>query len=173
MPRNISVLVCSNCSGWRWMLSIVEPIRYPMPAPAPMTPAPAAMPTPTSLSSCWSSANNIPTCSAGSADNSIYPAPLYSLFSQPSVHFIGKHCQLYIDLGEYSEYVSLNYRDKDLKRVEHHGHGHGDERHDGAEVQDKAEEDEDDQVPRQDVGVKPQSQRERLGNTLLDKSNRD
>jgi hypothetical protein len=45
----MSVLVWSNASGWRWMLAMVWPIRYPIPAPGPMTAVPAATPVPISL----------------------------------------------------------------------------------------------------------------------------
>src|SRR5919199_486242 len=139
------------------MLAMVWPIRYPMPMPGAPTPA-AARPTPTSL-------NASVLCS--SAKVSTYAAPL--LFrQQPLVLLFGVDCQLDIDLREYSEYVSLKDRHKDLERVEHDRYGHGDDRGQGPEVKDKAEEDEDDKVPRQDVGVESQSERERPGELLQD-----
>src|SRR5215211_3625126 len=97
-------------------------------------------------------------------------APLYLPFlllgGRYSVPFIAEHRQLYINLSEYSEYVSLQDRDEDLESEEHHRRGHADDRHKGPEVQDEAEKDEDDQVARQNVGVEPQRERERLGELL-------
>src|SRR5919202_1421388 len=139
-----------------------------MPPPGPMTAVPAATPTPTSLSSCWSSAN---ICTKSSSDNiscSFLSALFFFPHRRPSVLLVGVHCQLYVDLREYREYVGLDDRYEDLERIENYRHGHGDERHDGAEVQDKTEEDEDDQVPRQDVGIESHSQGERLGDELLE-----
>src|SRR5215216_262607 len=157
MPRNISVLVWSNASGWRWMLAMVCPIRYPMPAPGPITAVPAATPIPTYLSP------SVLPCS--SANASMFPAPLYSL-SVRSLVILAEHRQFDVNLREYSEYVSLKDRDEDLEGEEDYRRWHGDHRHERAEVQDEAEEDEDDQVPRQDVGVESQSESERLGELL-------
>src|SRR5215208_5428679 len=74
-----------------------------------------------------------------------------------------EHGQLDVNLGEYSEYVGLQDGHKDLERIEHHGQGHGDYRDDRTEVQDEPEEDVDDQVPGQDVGVQSHPEREGLG----------
>src|SRR5215213_6489386 len=139
------------------MLAMVCPIRYPMPAPGPMTAVPAATPIPTYLSP------SVLPCS--SANASMFPAPLYSLALRPLV-ILAEHCHLDVNLREYSEYVSLEDRDEDLEGKEDDRRGHGDHCHEGAEVQDEAEEDKDDQVPRQDVGVESQSERERLGELL-------
>src|SRR5215211_7873352 len=76
---------------------------------------------------------------------------------------LAKHGQLDVNLGEYSEYVSLQDGYEDLECVEHHGQWHGDYRDDGTEVQDEPEEDVDDQVPGQDVGIKSHPEREGLG----------
>src|SRR5215210_3428473 len=76
---------------------------------------------------------------------------------------VTEHCQLDIDLREYSEYVSLQYGHEDLEPVEHHGQWHGDYRDERAEVKDQAKEHVDDEVPRQDVGVEPHAEREGLG----------
>src|SRR5919107_2204925 len=76
---------------------------------------------------------------------------------------VAEHGQLDVNLGEYSEYVSLQDGYEDLERIEHHGQGHGDYRDDRTEVQDEAEEDVDDQVPGQDVGIQPHPEREGLG----------
>src|SRR5215212_1777515 len=162
------------------MLAMVWPIRYPMPAPAPMVPAPAAMPTPvafpcsnasTTFATSITTVASIPTPPFfRSTDDKLLrerlPAPLLLFFCLLLLPRVQR--QLYVDLREYSEYVSLYYRDKDLKRVDHHRHGHVDDRQGGIEEQDKAEEDEDDQVPRQDVGVEPHPQRQRLGDELLE-----
>src|SRR5215210_7420552 len=74
-----------------------------------------------------------------------------------------EHGQLDVNLGEYSEYISLQDGYKDLECIEHHGQGHGDNRHDGTEVQDEPEEHVDDQVPSQDVGIQPHPEGEGLG----------
>src|SRR5215210_8254908 len=76
---------------------------------------------------------------------------------------LAEHGQFDVNLGEYSEYVSLQDGHEDLECIEHHGQGHGDYRDDGTEVQDEPEEDVDDQVPSQDVGIQPHPERERLG----------
>ena len=70
---------------------------------------------------------------------------------------------LYINLRKDSEYVSLQHGDEDLEAVQHERHGDGDHGHVRAEVQDKAQEDEDEQVPGQYVRVEPHRQREGLG----------
>ena len=64
---------------------------------------------------------------------------------------LAEHGQLDVNLGEYSEYVSLQDGHKDLERIEHYGQGYGDYRDDGTEVQDEPEEDIYDQVSCQDV----------------------
>src|SRR5215203_2391651 len=79
-----------------------------------------------------------------------------------------EHGQFDVNLGEYSEYVSLQDGYEDLERVEHHGQGHGDYRDDGTEVQNEPEEYVDDQVPGQDVGVQPHPEREGLGELAQD-----
>src|SRR5829696_1379255 len=76
---------------------------------------------------------------------------------------LAEHGQLDVNLGEYSEYVSLQDGHKDLESIKHYGQGYGDYRDDGTEVQDEPEEDVDDQVPSQDVGIQPHPERERLG----------
>src|SRR5215211_7885692 len=81
---------------------------------------------------------------------------------------LSEHGQLDVNLGEYSEYVGLQDGHKDLERVEHHGQGHGDYRDDGTEVQYEPEEDVDDQVPSQDVGIQSHPEREGLGELAKD-----
>src|SRR5215211_5848769 len=76
---------------------------------------------------------------------------------------LAEHGQLDVNLGEYSEYVSLQDGHKDLESIKHYGQGYGDYRDEGTEVQDEPEEDVDDQVPSQDVGIQPHPERERLG----------
>src|SRR5215217_6647813 len=83
---------------------------------------------------------------------------------------VGVYCQLYVDLRQNSEDVSLQHGDEDLERVEDYRRGHGDDRHQSsrhgeetASVQDEAQKDEDDQMPRQHVGVEPHGQRDRPG----------
>src|SRR5215210_3209084 len=83
-------------------------------------------------------------------------------FLRPLV-ILTEHCQLDVNLREYSEYISLQNGDKDLEGIEHYCQGHGDYRDKSSEVQDEAEEDVDDQVPRQDVGVESHTEREGLG----------
>src|SRR5215210_3728341 len=118
-----------------------------------MTAVPAATPIPTYLSP------SVLPCS--SANASMLPAPLYFLFLRPLV-ILAEHCKLYVDLREYSEYVRLEDGDEDLEGEEDYRRGHGDDRHERSEIQDEAQEDEDDQVPRQNVRVESQSERERL-----------
>src|ERR687890_1468984 len=143
-----------------------------------MTAVPAAMPTPMSFCSCCSSASRTVAASITSA-TTIFIAP-FSRFFFPQPHrgslvISGVYRQLYINLREYSEYVGLDYRDEDLKRVEDYRHRHRQERHDahGSEVQDQAQEDEDDEVPRQDVGVESHPQREWLGDELLQRLDKE
>src|SRR5215213_2874682 len=97
---------------------------------------------------------------------------LFLLTLKPRLVLLAEHCQLDVNLREYSENVSLKDRDEDLEREEYNRGGDGDHGHERPEVQDEAEEDEDDQVPRQYVGVEPHPQRERLGELLheLDES---
>src|SRR5215208_638518 len=75
---------------------------------------------------------------------------------------LAEHGQLDVNLGEYSEYICLQDGYKDLERIEHHGQGHGDYCDDGTEVEDEPEEDEDDQVSCQDVGIQPHPEGEGL-----------
>src|SRR5215203_6921528 len=75
---------------------------------------------------------------------------------------LAEHGQLDVNLGEYSEYICLQDGYKDLERIEHHGQGHGDYCDDGTEVEDEPEEDEDDQMSRQDVGIQPHPEGEGL-----------
>src|SRR5918997_6207229 len=76
---------------------------------------------------------------------------------------LAEHGQLDVNLSEYSEYICLQDGYKDLECIEHHGQGHRDYRDDGTEVQDEPEEDVDDQVSCQDVGIQPHSEGEGLG----------
>src|SRR5215210_79726 len=91
---------------------------------------------------------------------------LFLLTRRPRLVLLAEHSQLYVNLCEYSENVSLEDRDEDLECEENYRGGHGDHGHERPEVQDEAEEDEDDQVPRQNVGVEPHPERERLGELL-------
>src|SRR5919106_781635 len=68
-----------------------------------------------------------------------------------------------INLRKNSEYVCLQHGHEDLEPEQHHRHGHRYYCHQGRpRVQDKAKEDKDEQVPRQDVGVEPHRERKRL-----------
>src|SRR5215207_4842411 len=82
------------------------------------------------------------------------------------VALVGVYCQLYVDLRQNSEDVSLQHGDEDLERVEDYRRGHGYDRHHGSRygeetacVKDEAQKDEDDQMPRQHVGVESHGQR--------------
>ena len=68
---------------------------------------------------------------------------------------LAEHCQFDVNLREYSENVRLQDRHKDLEKVERHLQRHGDYSHKTTEVQDKAQEDKDDEMSGQDVGVEP------------------
>src|SRR5215203_3045232 len=81
---------------------------------------------------------------------------------------LAEHGQLDVNLGEYSEYISLQDGHKDLECIEHYGQGYGDYRDDSTEVQDEPEEDVDDQVPSQYVGIQSHAERERLGELAED-----
>src|SRR5215212_170008 len=145
------------------MEAMVCPMRYPIPAPGPMTAVPAAMPTPIMVTSPLACSN----ANAGiiSANTSIL-APFASrpaLSTCSLLLVVAEHCQLDVDLREYSEYISLQYGHEDLEPVEHYGQGHGYYRDDRTEVEDQAKEHVDYEVPSQDVGVEPHSERERLG----------
>src|SRR5829696_8037346 len=121
IPRNISVLVWSKASGWRWMEAMVCPIRYPIPAPGPMTAVPAAMPTPIMVTSPLACSN---ASMGGISANTSIPTPFASrltLLTCLEFLVVAEHCQLDIDLREYSENVSLQNGHKDLEPVEHHG----------------------------------------------------
>src|ERR687894_202792 len=169
MPRNMSVLVWSKASGWRWIEAIVCPIRYPIPAPGPMTAVPAAMPTPIMVTSPLACNNaSIGTIIASTS----IPAPSASRLTLSTyllLLVITEHRQLDVNLREYSEYVGLQNGHEDLEPVEHHGQRYRDRRDEAGhgqaatEVQDQAEEHVDDEVPRQDVGVEPHPEREGLG----------
>src|SRR5215210_2942351 len=91
---------------------------------------------------------------------------LFLLTLRPRLVILAEHCQLDVNLREYSENVSLKDRYEDLEREEDNRGGDGDHGHKRPEVQDEAEEDEDDQVPRQYVGVEPHPKRKRLGELL-------
>src|SRR5918995_1801303 len=92
----------------------------------------------------------------------------FFLALRPRLVLLAEHCQLDVNLREYSENVGLQDRDEDLEREEHDRGCHGDHSHKRPEVQDEAEEDEDDQVPRQNVGVESHPERQRLGELLHD-----
>src|SRR5919107_25946 len=128
-----------------------------------MTAVPAAMPTPIMVTSPLACSN----ANAGiiSANTSIL-APFASRLALSTCSLllvVAEHCQLDVDLREYSEYISLQYGHEDLEPVEHNRKWYGDERYERAEVQDQAKEHVDDQVPGQDVGVEPHPEREGLG----------
>src|SRR3712207_323129 len=95
-----------------------------------------------------------------------------SFFSAPLARallvFLAVDGLLYVDLRQDSENVGLKHGDKYLEPIEHYREGHRDDRHGGPEVQDQPEEDEDDQVPSQDVGVEPQPKREGLTELLYE-----
>src|SRR5919107_1134263 len=91
---------------------------------------------------------------------------LFFLTLRPRLVILAEHRQFDIDLREYSKNVSLKNRDEDLKSKEDDRRGYGDHGHDRPKIQDEAEEDEDDRVPRQYVGVESQCERERLGELL-------
>src|SRR5919199_1137669 len=132
------------------MLEMYWPNRDPMPTPAPMVPAPAAMPNPMLLSSVCKSMNAA-TWPSTNDNASMYLSPFclfYFPYRQPLVLLVGVYCQLNVDLRQYSENVSLDYRDEDLERIEHHRQRYGDQSHEGPEIQNEAQEQEDDYVPR-------------------------
>src|ERR687894_1205465 len=69
-----------------------------------------------------------------------------------------------VNLRKNSEYVCLQHGHEDLEPEQHYRHRHRYCGHQGRpRVQDKAEEDENEQMPGQDVGVEPHGERERLG----------
>src|SRR5215218_6766963 len=138
------------------MLAMTCPKRYPIPMPEPIMEAPAAMPTPTTVISPdnWSSASM--GCSVVKSSISSLLSALLSLLGLGAlVALVGVYRQLYVNLRQDSEDVSLQHGDEDLERVEDYRRGHGDDRHQSsrhgeetASVQDEAQKDEDDQMPR-------------------------
>src|SRR5215210_1023415 len=101
-------------------------------------------------------------CSVVRSSISSLLSALFSLLGPEAlVALVGVYCQLYIDLRQNSEDVSLQHGDEDLERVKDYRRGHCDDRHhssghgeEAASIKDEAQKDEDDQVPSQHVGVK-------------------
>src|SRR5215211_6123975 len=110
-------------------------------------------------------------CSVVRSSISYLLSALLSLLGRGAlVALVGVYCQLYVNLRQNSEDVSLQHGDEDFERVEDYRRGHGYDRHHGsrhgeetARIKDEAQENEDDQVPRQHVGVEPYGQRDRPG----------
>src|SRR5215212_9473050 len=102
-----------------------------------------------------------------SSISSLLSALLSLLGPGALVALVGIYRQLYVNLRQDSEDVSLQHGDEDLERVEDYRRWHGNDRHqcsrhgeETAGVKDEAQKDEDDQVPRQHVGVESYGQRD-------------